>query len=257
MIAHVANQQLSGRRAVVTGASTGIGRAVATAFAAEGARVVINYANNVSAAEALQRELEAGGAETTCIRADVSQADDIDRLVREAAAWLGGIDLWANIAGADILTGAAAGASDREKLARLLEVDLRGTILCSWAAIDAMGDDGGVILNMSWDLALVGMARRNPEMFAATKAGITGFTRSLARSVAPAVRVNEIAPGWIATAFAEQDMDKDYRQWVIGETPLGRFGQPEDIAAAAVFLCSERASFITGQTLKVNGGLSS
>ncbi len=101
------------------------------------------------------------------------------------------------------------------------------------------------------------MPGRNPEMFAAVKAGVTGFTRSFSRSVAPAVRVNEVAPGWIATEFAETTMTEDYRRSVIEETPLARFGKPQDIASAVVFLCSDDASFITGQTLKVNGGLSS
>jgi 3-oxoacyl-[acyl-carrier protein] reductase len=110
---------------------------------------------------------------------------------------------------------------------------------------------------MSWDMALAGMAERNPEMFAAIKAGVTGFTRSLARSLAPAIRVNELAPGWIATAFAENDMDDDYRAAVIGQTPMRRLGTPADVAAAAVFLCSDEAAFITGQSLKINGGLSS
>ena len=94
-------------------------------------------------------------------------------------------------------------------------------------------------------------------MFAATKAGVTGFTRSFARSVAPLVRVNEVAPGWITTAFAETEMAPEYRERVIAQTPLARFGTPEDVAAAALFLCSDEAAFITGQTLKVNGGLSS
>ncbi len=93
-------------------------------------------------------------------------------------------------------------------------------------------------------------------MFAATKAGVTGFTRSFARSVAPHIRVNEVAPGWIATAFAETAMAPEYRANVIAQTPMARFGTPEDVAAAALFLCSEEAAFITGQTLKVNGGLS-
>lgn len=250
--------RLTGKRAVITGASSGIGRALAVAFAREGAMVVVNYARSTARADSVVEVIRAGGGRAWAIQADVADATAVERLVNESAAALGGIDIWANIAGADILTGDAFSSSDVDKLARLTDVDLRGTMLCAWAVAPLMQAAGsGVILNMSWDLALRGMAGRNPEMFAATKAGITGFTRSLARSLAPAIRVNEVAPGWIATAFAEESMADDYRAQVIAATPLGRFGSPEDVAAAAVFLCSDDAAFVTGQTLKVNGGLSS
>lgn len=250
--------RLHGKRAVVTGASSGIGRAVALAFAREGAQVVVNYARSAERAASVVAEIEAAGGRAFAVQADVAVATAIAALVDEAERVLGGIDIWANIAGADILTGAGAAASDLDKLASLIDVDLRGTMLCAWAVAPRMQSQGhGVILNMSWDLALRGMAERHPEMFAATKAGVTGFTRSFARSVAPRVRVNEVAPGWIATAFAETAMASVYRDNVIAQTPLARFGTPEDVAAAAVFLCSDDAAFITGQTLKVNGGLSS
>ena len=250
--------RLRGKRAVVTGASSGIGRAVALAFAREGASVVVNYARSAARAAQVVADIHAAGGRAFAVQADIAQASAIDGLVAESERLLGGIDIWANIAGADILTGAGAEASDLEKLASLIDVDLRGTMLCGWAVAPRMQTQGhGVILNMSWDLALRGMAERHPEMFAATKAGVTGFTRSFARSVAPQIRVNEVAPGWIATAFAETAMAPVYRAEVIAQTPLARFGKPEDVAAAAVFLCSDEAAFITGQTLKVNGGLSS
>jgi len=176
--------------------------------------------------------------------------------VSEAVAALGGIDIWVNMAGADILTGEGAILSDHEKLSRLIDTDLRGTMLASWAASpELMKQAGSCLINVSWDQALRGMGGRNPEMFAAVKAGITGFTRALARSLAPRVRVNDVAPGWIETAFAASDMAADYRADVIAATPLKRFGSPRDIAQAVVFLASDDASFITGQTLMVNGGL--
>lgn len=250
--------RLAGKRAVVTGASSGIGRAVALAFAREGATVVVNYARSMERAASVVSDIEADGGRAYAVQADVAQPLAIERLVDESVRLLGGIDIWANIAGADILTGDGAKGSDLAKLASLIDVDLRGTMLCAWAVAPRMQAQGqGVILNMSWDLALRGMAERHPEMFAATKAGVTGFTRSFARSVAPSVRVNEVAPGWITTAFAETEMAPDYRERVIAQTPLARFGTPEDVAAAALFLCSDEAAFITGQTLKVNGGLSS
>jgi len=250
--------RLSKKRAVITGASSGIGRAIAQAFALEGATVVVNYARSAAAAAEVVATLRRSGREACAVQADVADEAAVPVLLECAREYLGGIDIWVNCAGADILTGDNATATDEIKLARLIDVDLRGTMRCSWAVAPLMqAQGGGVILNLSWDLALVGMAERNPEMFAATKAGISGFTRSLARSLAPLIRVNELAPGWIATAFAEHEMTVDYRAHIVAQTPLARLGTPADVASAAVFLCSDEAGFITGQTLKINGGLSS
>lgn len=250
--------RLKNKTAVITGASTGIGQAIARLFASQGARVGINYNRSHEQASRLAAEIERDGGSTFTIQADVSRPDDVDRLVDEALQQLGGrIDIWANIAGADILTGEGARLDDREKLARLIDVDLRGTIYCCWrvAPIMQRQQSGGVILNMSWDLVLQGMEGRNPEMFAAVKAGVMGFSKCLARSCAPQVRVNDLAPGWIETAFAQEEMSEDYYRAVIAKTPLQRFGSPEDVAWAALYLASDEAAFITGQTLKINGGL--
>ncbi len=250
--------RLAHKKAVVTGASSGIGRAIAQRFASEGARVVVNYRRSQAEAEALVAQLRASGAEVHPVQADVSRPEEVEQLVSAALQTLGGIDIWANVAGADILTGQGAGLGALEKLERLIEVDLKGTILCCWRVAPLMrAARGGVILNMSWDLALTGMEGRNPEMFAAVKAGVLGFSKSLARSFAPEVRVNDLAPGWIETAFAREVMSPEAYRAVVEHTPLGRFGTPEDVAHAALYLCSEEAAFITGQTLRVNGGLAS
>jgi len=194
--------RLAGKRMVVTGASSGIGRGVAVRCAAEGAAVVIVYRRSHAAAAAVVDEITGRGGVACAVAADVAEPAQIPGLIATACKQLGGIDTWCNFAGADILTGEGARDSDQVKLKRLLDTDLRGTMLCAWAVADALTQSRGSIINMSWDLALRGMGGRNPEMFAAVKAGVTGFTRALARSLAPAVRVNEIAPGWIETSFA-------------------------------------------------------
>jgi 3-oxoacyl-[acyl-carrier protein] reductase len=248
--------RLSGKRAVVTGASSGIGRATALAFAREGATVIIVYRQSHDRAKQVVTELEKFGAGHGMIQADVGDPKTIQPMVVEANNRLSGLDIWANFAGADILTGTGSKLSLRDRLEILIDVDLRATILCSWEVAERMSAaGGGVILNMSWDVALHGMGGRNPEIFAAVKAGVVGFSKCLARSYAPKVRVNDVAPGWIETAFAQEVMSEEAYQQVIDDTPMARFGSPEDVAMAAVYLASDEAKFITGQTLRVNGGL--
>lgn len=250
------SERLAGRRAVVTGASGGIGRAIALAFAAAGADVALTYRRSADAAERVAEQIRARGQRAWTLQADLSRDAEVDRLVRDAWDTLGRVDVWVNNAGADILTGEGARLPDRAKLDVLLATDLRGTVLCSWAAAERMrAQGGGTILNMAWDHALTtGMPGRNPEMFSAVKGGIVSFSRSLARSVAPTVRVNTLAPGWIATAFAGE-MDEEEHRRVVDRTPLRRWGNPEDVAAAAVYLASPDASFLTGVTLPISGGI--
>lgn len=250
------NLRLENKTAVVTGASTGIGRQVALTLAQNGAQVVVNYNRSENSAREVVETIRAAGGQAECVQANVAEAKDVERLVSEATRILGNIDILANIAGADILTGAGAELSDLEKLERLISVDLKGTMMCSWQIADLMKQAGsGVIINISWDLALHGMEGRNPEMFAAIKGGIVGFSKCLARSLAPDVRVNDVAPGWIQTSFADDVMREDYYKMVIDMTPLRRFGLPEDVANAVLYFASDEAAFITGQTLKVNGGV--
>jgi 3-oxoacyl-[acyl-carrier protein] reductase len=246
--------RLAGKTVLVTGASSGIGRAIALGCGREGADVAVTYRGNAEGAEQTARDLRALGRRAEVIRADISRDDDIAGLARALAERFDRVDAWINNAGADILTGAGARLSRQEKLDRVLGVDLRGTILASWAAVDAMRGRGGVIINMSWDHVTLGMAGENPMLYAAAKGGIASFSRSLARDVAPEIRVNILAPGFIETAFGEQ-ADEGWRRHVAETTPLGRWGVPEDLVGAAVFLASDASSFVTGQMIMVNGGV--
>jgi 3-oxoacyl-[acyl-carrier protein] reductase len=242
-------------RAVVTGASSGIGRAIALAFAREGADIGVTYRGSAGAAAAVADEIRALGRAAAVWQADIGRDEEVERLVDDAFARFGRVDVWVNNAGADILTGSGAALSDIDKLDLLLRVDLRGTVATSWRVAERMrSQGGGVLLNMSWDHVLTGMPGRNPEMFSAVKGGVLSFSKSLARSMAPEVRVNVLAPGWIATAFADQ-LDSDRTREVIAATPLNRWGTPEDVAGAAVFLASREASFLTGAMLPVGGGI--
>jgi 3-oxoacyl-[acyl-carrier protein] reductase len=247
---------LAGAVAVVTGASTGIGRAIALALAHAGADLVITYYREERRARAVARAIERTGRKAAVFHLDLSDPASVSGLARAVRRTCPRVDVWVNNGGADILTGPWAERSDLEKLDLLLTVDLRGTILASWEAARVMRRQpgGGVIINMSWDHVLVGMAGRNPEMFSAAKGGVLSFSKSLARSVAPAVRVNVLAPGWIETDFAEELERKRHRAVARG-TPLGRWGTPADVARAALFLASPDAAFLTGQTLLVGGGI--
>jgi 3-oxoacyl-[acyl-carrier protein] reductase len=246
---------LEGRVAVVTGASRGIGRGIALACARAGADVVVNYARSHARAEAVVGEIAGLGRRGVGVRADVSLPVDVHRLLDETLAAFGRVDAWVNNAGADILTGDAATWPEDAKWERVMAVDLRGTWLCSRAAAAAMRARGeGVIVNMSWDHVAHGMGNPTAAIYAAAKGGVAAMSRCLAREFAPRVRVNVVAPGWIMTEWLEGSSDAT-RQAVAGATPLGRWGTPGDVASAVVFLASPEASFITGETLLVGGGV--
>lgn len=256
MIGEDTARLLGGRAVLVTGASSGIGRAVALAAARAGADVALTYRANEAGARDVAREIAAAGRRAAVFALDVTDERSVSALGPAARAALGRVDVWVNNAGADILTGSGASLSAVEKLDRLLAVDLRGTMLASWHAVEILQaqPEGGVIINMSWDHVITGMPGINPQMFAAVKGGVLAFSKSLARSVAPRVRVNVIAPGWIATSFGA-GLDEATRSAIAESTPLKRWGLPDDVAAAAVFLASPSAEFLTGQTLFVGGGV--
>jgi 3-oxoacyl-[acyl-carrier protein] reductase len=245
---------LAGKIVLVTGASSGIGSAIAAGCARAGADVAITYRNNVEGAERTAEGIRAQGRRAEVLRVELARDEQIGGLALALRDRFGRVDAWINNAGADILTGAGGRSSRLEKLDRVLAVDLRGTVLASWAAVDLMRGRGGVIINMSWDHVTQGMEGENPLIYSAAKGGITSFSKSLARQVAPDIRVNVLAPGFIETAFGEQ-ADTGWRRRVEERTPLRRWGVPEDLVGAAVFLASDASSFVTGQVLMVNGGV--
>ncbi len=245
--------RLDAQIAVVTGGSSGIGRAIALALAAEGADVVVNYARSETRAREVAEQIARAGGRAVAVGADVSHRADVDRLVARTLEVFGAIHVWVNNAGADILTGEAAGWPDDEKWDRVMAVDLKGTWLCSRSAAAAIAGEGAIV-NLSWDHALSGMGNPTGAIYAAAKGGILALSRSLAREFAPRVRVNVVAPGWIKTKWGEE-VDEATSRAVIGATPLARWGTPDDVASAVLFLASPQASFITGETVIVGGGV--
>jgi 3-oxoacyl-[acyl-carrier protein] reductase len=247
---------LAGRAMLVTGASSGIGRAIALAAARAGADVALTYRVNRQGAEDVEREITSFGRRAAVLRLDLAETESLRALGPAAREALGRLDAWVNNAGADILTGAGAKLSPTQKIDTVLGVDLRGTMLASWQAAEMFTaqDGGGVIINMSWDHVTFGMQGLNPQIYGAAKGGVLAFSKCLARSVAPRVRVNILAPGWIETSFGA-GADEGLRRTVAESTPLKRWGTPEDVAGAAVFLASPAAAFLTGQTIMVGGGI--
>ena len=245
---------LTGKRAIVTGASSGIGRAIAFEFARAGADVIVHFAKSQEAAEAVAKEIRRLGTRSATLFADFSRPELLGPFVVEAFSLWSGLDIWVQNAGADLLTGEAAKLGYDAKLQRLLDVDVRAGMLLAKAAGERMVQAGrGSVITIGWDQAERGMAGDSGELFSAAKNAIMGFSRSLAMSLAPKVRVNCIAPGWIKTAWGAAASEA-WQQRVLNETPLQCWGQPEDIAHLARFLVSDDAAYITGQVINCNGG---
>jgi 2-amino-4-hydroxy-6-hydroxymethyldihydropteridine diphosphokinase len=249
-----AGKELQGMRALVTGSTRGIGRAIALELAAAGAEVIV-HGRSSAAAEEVADAIADGGGTASVLLGNLMQLEECRRLVATAWDEWGPINIWVNNAGADILTGEAASWSFAEKLRELIEVDLVAALLMSRDIGRRMREHGGgVILNMGWDKAEVGMAGDSGQLFAAVKAGVMAFTKSLALALAPQVRVNCLAPGWVKTAWG-QAASEEWQDLVMEETPLERWGTPQDVAAAARWLVSPAAAFVTGQVIRVNGGV--
>jgi 3-oxoacyl-[acyl-carrier protein] reductase len=241
-------------RAAVLGSTSGIGKAAALALAEAGADVIVHGRSSRDAAEEVSAAVQRHGGRSAVMMADLADRSAGDRLVEEAWSLWDGLDAWLHCAGADTLTGSTAKLPFDAKLELLWAVDVVATIrLCRAVGSRMKARGQGAIVTMGWDQADSGMEGDSGELFAATKGAVMAFTRSLAVSLAPSVRVNALAPGWIKTAWGES-ASKAWHDRVLRETPLGRWGTPADVARVACFLVSPAAGFMTGQIIRVNGG---
>ncbi|MCI7330437.1 MAG: 3-oxoacyl-[acyl-carrier-protein] reductase [Selenomonadaceae bacterium] len=243
---------LDGKVALVTGASRGIGRAIALKLASEGAKVAINYAGNTAKAEAVTAEIEAAGGEAMLVQADVSDAAQVDAMVKTVAEAFGTIDILVNNAG--ITRDGLLMRMKEEDFDAVLNTNLKGVFHCTKAVSRLMMKKRyGRIVNMASVVGLMGNAGQTN--YAAAKAGVMGFSKSAARELASrGITVNTVAPGCINTDMTAVLPDK-VKEGMLQSIPLQRIGEPEDVANAVLFLASDLAAYITGQNVDVDGGM--
>ncbi|MCH7607674.1 MAG: 3-oxoacyl-[acyl-carrier-protein] reductase [Chloroflexi bacterium] len=244
---------LEGKRALVTGASRGIGRAVAQRLAADGAAIAVNYHTSEAEATEVVSSITSSGGTAVSIGGDVSDAAQAAATVAAAAEALGGLDILVNNAG--ITRDNLVLRLSEEEWDAVLDVNLKGAFLCTKAALRPMlRQRSGRIINMTSVVA--GTGNPGQANYAAAKAGLIGLTKTVAREVASrGITVNAVAPGFISTRMVEA-ITEEQRELVLGRIPLARFGTPADVAACVAFLASDDAGYITGQVLGVDGGLS-
>ena len=247
---------LKSKTAVVTGSSRGIGRAIAIELAQRGANVIAWGSSSKSEAalvDVIGKISEHHGA-SDAVYCDLNDLAETERVIEHCWRWKDGVDIWVNNAGVDVLTGENASLDFIEKLNRLWAVDVVGSMYCGRSIGRRMKERGsGSIINIGWDQAWNGMEGDSGEMFSAIKGAVMAFTKSLAKSLAPEVRVNCVAPGWIKTAWGDEASDY-WDERATGEALRNRWGTPEDVASAVAFLASPAADFVNGQILPVNGG---
>jgi NAD(P)-dependent dehydrogenase (short-subunit alcohol dehydrogenase family) len=243
--------RLQGKVAIITGAGSGIGRETALLFAGEGAKVVVSdYVPEVG--EETVRQIKESGGESIFIKADVSRADDAERMVRETVAEYGRLDILHNNAG---ILGKVALTGDTSEADwdKVISVNLKGVFLCSKYAVREMVKGGkGSIVSTASAMGLVGLPGNTA--YSAAKGGVIQFTKTMALEYASSnIRVNCICAGWIDTPMNES-LGERVTGWTVKETPMGRWGRPEEVAQAALYLASDESSFVTGTALVVDGG---
>ncbi len=243
---------MTGRVAIITGASRGIGRAISHRLATLGAQVIVNYRSDAAGADAVVQEIIAAGGKAAAVQANVRIADDAETLVGHVLEAYGRIDILINNAGTTRDTLLARMTADEWDT--VLETNLRGAFHCTKACIRPMMKQRyGRIVNISSVSGITGNAGQ--ANYSAAKAGLIGFTKAVAKEVGSrGITVNAVAPGFVLTRLTE-NLAPDLKARILEMTPLGRFGSPEEIAAATAFLASDEASYITGQVLAVDGGL--
>jgi 3-oxoacyl-[acyl-carrier protein] reductase len=247
------SQKLAGRVALVTGASKGIGAAIARQLAAEGAAVVVNYASSKASADRVVDQIVTAGGKAVAVQADLSQPAEIVRLLAEIKQAFGKLDILVNNAG--VYEFAALEAITPEHYRKQFDLNVLGLLLTSQEAVKLFGPEGGNIINISSVMATARIPAS--AVYSGTKAAVEAITRSLAAELGPRkIRVNSINPGMVETEGVHSAgiAESDFRKQVESQTPLGRIGQPDDIATAVAFFASPDASWITGETLYISGG---
>jgi len=246
--------KLSGKTAVVTGASKGIGADIAKGLAREGAAVVVNYASSREGADKVVAEIVAGGGKAIAVQGDVSQQADVTRLFAEAKAAFGTLDILVNNAG--VYQFAALDAVTADEFHRQFNINVLGLLLATQEAARHFGPDGGSVINISSGVTSLNMP--DTSIYTATKASVDAITRVLAKELGPRkIRVNAINPGAVETegVHAMGIIGTDFETALVSQTPLGRMGQPGDITPVAVFLASADAGWVTGEIIVTSGGL--
>lgn len=247
-------KKLAGKVAVVTGASKGIGAAIAKQLAAEGAAVVVNYASSKGDADKVVAEITSAAGKAVAVQADVAKKADINRLFVETKKAFGPLDILVNNAG--IYEMLPLEAVTEEHFHKQFNLNVLGLILATQEALKYFGPAGGSVINTSSVVSTWGAP--NASVYSATKAAVDAVTRSLGKELGPRkIRVNSINPGMVETEGTHSAgiTGSDFRKQIEATTPLGRIGQPQDIAPAVVFLASSDSSWITGETLYISGGL--
>ncbi|AYB46972.1 SDR family oxidoreductase [Paenibacillus lautus] len=241
---------LMGKVAIVTGASRGIGREIAERLAENGAKVVVNYASSPAKAEEVVGRIKQGGGEARAIQADISQVAEIERLFRETIEAYGGIDILVNNAG--IMTTKPIAAMTEEDFDQQFAINVKGTYFAIQQAFRHM-NSGGRIINFSTSVA--GQMFPTYSVYAGTKGAVEQFTRQLAKEFGPkGITINAVAPGPINTELFTVGKSEEQIAGIVNMNAFGRLGEPDDIAGVVLFLASEESKWITGQTLRVNGG---
>ncbi|MEB2278572.1 3-oxoacyl-[acyl-carrier-protein] reductase [Lysinibacillus xylanilyticus] len=245
-------RKLEGKVAVVTGASRGIGRAIALKLADEGAKVVVNYSGSQSKAEEVVATIQENGGEAVAVQASVSKTEEVSALMDAAVKTFGSLDILVNNAG--ITRDNLLMRMKEDEWDDVLDTNLKGVFLCTKAVTrQMMKQRAGRIINIS---SIVGVAGNAGQAnYVAAKAGVIGLTKTTAKELASRnILVNAIAPGFIETEMTEQ-LPEDIKQGMLTQIPLAKLGQPEDIAKAVAFLASDDANYMTGQTLHIDGGM--